>query len=223
MAGKILLPTLLSFALTISAIPVEKRQAPSGVPSYVTDYTPIVYLYDSDQYRPSDINAQLSNTNPQVNFTSISGAPSPLTLDNLDQLNQFGGSNGSNVYLTSNTPAYNNPSYLLGVTPDSSGKTDGATACAVIVNDHGSGLVDVFYHYFYAFNYGGSYAGFVIDDHVGDWEYTLLRFHNGTPTVMWFSQHSNGEAFTYKAVEKYETTKRVRLFYFCFSFCHDSS
>ncbi len=30
----------------------------------------------------------------------------------------------------------------------------------------------------------------------------MVRFANGTPTAMWFSQHAFGEAFTYDAVEK---------------------
>ena len=30
----------------------------------------------------------------------------------------------------------------------------------------------------------------------------MVRFQDGTPSQMWFSQHAFGEAFTYKAVEK---------------------
>ena len=32
----------------------------------------------------------------------------------------------------------------------------------------------------------------------------MLRFVDGAPTSMWFSQHAGGEAFTYAAVEKYD-------------------
>ena len=162
----------LSFALYAVSAPLAKRQAPSGVPSFVVDYAPVVYLYSDDPYRPADIGAQLSNTQPRINFTAIEGAPSPLTLDNLNQLNSFG-SGGTDVYLTSTTNIVDRPSFLHGVEPDSSGKTDGAVSCAIIVNDHGSGLVDVFYMYFYAFDYGGTYFGQTIGDHVGDWEHTM--------------------------------------------------
>ena len=31
----------------------------------------------------------------------------------------------------------------------------------------------------------------------------MLRFVDGVPQVMWFSQHASGEAFSYSAVEKY--------------------
>ena len=41
-----------------------------------------------------------------------------------------------------------------------------------------------------------------LGDHIGDWEHNMIRFINGKPTQMWFSQHGNGQAFTYTAVEK---------------------
>ena len=146
---------LLAFALCAYTAPLTKRQVPSGVPGYVTTYAPIIYLYSSDPYRPADIGSQLSNTQPEVNFTVISGAPNPLTLDNLSQLNKFG---GSNVSLTSKDNVEDDPPWLFGVTPDSNGNTDGAVSCGIILNDHGSGLVDAFYMYFYAFDYGGDYV-----------------------------------------------------------------
>ena len=30
----------------------------------------------------------------------------------------------------------------------------------------------------------------------------MIRFANGTPKAMWFSQHASGQAFTYAALEK---------------------
>jgi hypothetical protein len=36
----------------------------------------------------------------------------------------------------------------------------------------------------------------------------MLRFVNGVPQAMWFSQHASGEAFTYAAVEKYQGGER---------------
>jgi hypothetical protein len=102
-----------------------------------------------------------------------------------------------------------NPEWILGVKPDSTGKTDGAVSCAIIVNDHGGGLVDAFYMYFYAFNYGGTYFGFTIGDHVGDWEHNMIRFQNGQPQAIWYSQHNNGEAFTYSTTKKYNNGLRV--------------
>lgn len=192
--------TLLSLAMGASA------SIPAGVPSYAVDYAPMVYLYTGETYFPSDLGAQLTNTQPEVNFTLVSGAPNPLTLNNLDQLNSYG---GKSVYLSSKQDPATNPSWLNGVVPDSVGKTNGAVSCGIIINDHGAGLVDVFYMYFYAFNYGGFYFGQDVDLHVGDWEHNMVRFMNGKPTGLWYSQHSNGEAFTYDATEKYNGGLRV--------------
>lgn len=35
-----------------------------------------------------------------------------------------------------------------------------------------------------------------------DWEHNAIRFNNGVPQSVWYSQHSNGMAYTYSAVEK---------------------
>jgi hypothetical protein len=148
---------------------------------------------------PSDIGAQLVHTRPEVNFAAVEGAPSPLTLDNLDSLNALG---GKNVFLTSLDDVTTNPAWLNGVKPDGAGKTNGAASTAVIVNDHGAGNIDAFYMYFYAYNGGPFVIDQEVGDHVGDWEHTMVRFANGVPQAVWFSQHSFGEAFTYDAVEK---------------------
>lgn len=72
-----------------------------------------------------------------------------MTLDNLDSLNDLG---NTSVYLTATDyiDVYNNPSWTKGVTPDSLGQTEDAVSCAIIVNEHDSTHVDVFYIYFYA-------------------------------------------------------------------------
>jgi hypothetical protein len=110
---------------------------------------PVVYLHSTESYFPSDLGAQLANTQPENNYEVVSGAPSPLTLDNLDSLNAL---NGSNVYLTSKDDTTSNPQpqWLKGVIPDSTGKTDGAVSTSIIVNDYGNGTVDAYYMYFYA-------------------------------------------------------------------------
>jgi len=86
--------------------------------------------------------SQLSNTQPEVNFTVVSDAPSPLTLDNLADLNADG-NGGTEVYLTSTVDITTNPAWLNGVTPENN-STGSAISCAVIVNDHGNGNVDAF-------------------------------------------------------------------------------
>lgn len=66
-----LLLNLLQAHLALSApASFSKRQAPSGVPDYVLTYAPMVYLYSGDEYRPSDIGAQLNNTQPEVAYST---------------------------------------------------------------------------------------------------------------------------------------------------------
>jgi hypothetical protein len=187
---------LLAFALSS----LWTRQT-TAIPSYVIDYAPLVWLDTAEAYFPSDMFAQLQNTHPDLNFTTITDAPSPLTLDNLAALNAYG-NNGENVYLTSNIDVTTAPTWLDGVVPDSTGKTNKATSCSIIVNDHGSGCVDAFYMYFYAYNQGITILFHYLGDHIGDCEHNMIRFKDGVPTAIWYSQHGNGEAFTYNAVEK---------------------
>jgi hypothetical protein len=164
---------------------------------------------------PTDIQTFLDHTAPRVNFNEVPGPSKPLTTSNVNQL-------GSDVWLTSNDDVTTNPQWIKGTKPDASGKTNGATTAAVIVNDKGNGNVDAFYMYFYAYNYGGNVLGSSLlnfgtsslllpsqhptnlrkGNHVGDWEHTMVRFLNGQPQSVWYSQHANGQAFTYRTVEK---------------------
>lgn len=140
-----------SICITSNASPIHKnaKRAPYGVPQFALDYAPLVWLHSQDQYRPSDIGAQLVNSQPEVNFQAVAGAPDPLTLDNLGELNVLG---GGSVFLTAKVDAGQNPNqdWLKGVTPDGSGWTNGATSAAIIVNQHDDTTTDVFYMYFYA-------------------------------------------------------------------------
>jgi hypothetical protein len=153
---------------------------------------------------PSDIASQLTHTIPEVSGVVDSNAPSPLTLENLNSLNSAG-NGGVDVYLTSKEGIQALPAWLDGVRPDTSHKTEGATSCTIITVDKGSGGLDAFYFYFYAYNQGDwvlNLPSLEFGDHVGDWEHNMIRFQNGVPQAVWFSQHADGEAFTYAAVQK---------------------
>ncbi|MBE7180858.1 MAG: Vps62-related protein [Terriglobus roseus] len=165
----------------------------------------MVWLHSEDPYLPSDLDTHISNTQPENNFTVVSGAPSPLDVTNLNALNDLG---GSAVYLTSKDDVTTGPTWLQGNAPDADGKTAGTTA-SVIVYEHGDGTVDAFYMYFYSYNWGGIVRIPILDielgnygNHVGDWEHNMVRFVNGTPAWVWYSQHANGQAFSYEATEK---------------------
>lgn len=155
---------------------------------------PLVYLDVNEPYFPSDIGSQIPNTQPEFNFTPVA-APKNLDLNDLSSLNALGNCtvqdpDGCLIYLTSKVNVTTDPDWFHGVVPDSSGETNGATSCAVIVVDHGSGLVDAYYFYFYAFNLGLEIFGHVGGNHVGDWEHTMVRFQDGKPQTLWYSVHT---------------------------------
>jgi hypothetical protein len=165
----------------------------------------VVYLHSDDEYMPTDLKVFLDNTTPRVNFNEVSGPSKPLTRDNLHEM-------GPDVYLTSNDDVTKDPEWIKGTKPDSNGKTNGATTAAVVVYDKGNGNVDAFYFYFYAYNYGGEVLGWDklnFGNHVGDWEHTMVRFSNGVPQAIWYSQHANGQAFNYNAVEKTDSGRPI--------------
>ncbi|OCK94289.1 uncharacterized protein K441DRAFT_660099 [Cenococcum geophilum 1.58] len=198
---------------TVSPTPTPTPSiAPAGVPKYVLDYAPLVHLHSKELYKPADIGAQLLNTRPQINFVDVGVPSSPLTLHNLDQLNKVGTKGGQDVYLTSKVDITTNPPWLNGVAPDANGKTNGATTCCIIVVDHGSGNVDAFYLYFFAFNWGGVVLNKQLGNHVGDWEQNMIRFSNGVPKYVWYSQHGNGEAFEYRVLKKDKSGKRPLVY-----------
>jgi Vacuolar protein sorting-associated protein 62 len=150
-------------------------------------------------YMPSDIATQVTNSIPKVKEVPVARAPSPLTLDNLDQLNAMG---GKDLWLTSKEGIAAEPKWFNGVAPDESRKTNNITSCAIVTVDKGSSRIDAFYFYFYAFNDGTRVVGMEFGGHVGDWEHNMIRFENGVPQAVFFSQHARSQSFTYKAVEK---------------------
>lgn len=78
-----------------------------------------------------------------------------MTLANLNQLNSIGVKGGKDIYLTSNDDVTTNPAWLDGVKIDERGGTGDERTGVIVLVDKGSGVVDVFYFYFFAFNWGG--------------------------------------------------------------------
>jgi len=87
------------------------------------------------------------------------------------------------------------------------GRSDAPVVMLVV--DKGEGIVDAFYFFFYSFNLGNKVLNIRFGNHVGDWEHSLIRFKDGVPKSMFFSQHATGAAYTWDAVEK--IGKRVSL------------
>ncbi|KAI1136169.1 vacuolar protein sorting-associated protein [Hypoxylon sp. FL0543] len=84
--------------------------------------------------------------------------------------------------------------------PDESGYSR-APATLVLV-DKGSGIVDAFWFFFYAYNLGQTVLGTRYGNHVGDWEHCMIRFESGIPRAVFFSEHEGGQAYAWHAVEK---------------------
>lgn len=84
--------------------------------------------------------------------------------------------------------------------PDESGYSR-APATLVMV-DKGSGVVDAFWFFFYAYNLGQTVLGTRYGNHVGDWEHCMIRFEAGVPRAVFFSEHEGGQAYAWHAVEK---------------------
>jgi hypothetical protein len=70
-------------------------------------------------------------------------------------LNNLGANAGKDVYLTSNDNITTNPKWLEGTQPNTKRGTEDEKTSVIIVVDKGEGIVDVFYFYFFAFNWGG--------------------------------------------------------------------
>ncbi|KAL2831160.1 hypothetical protein BDW59DRAFT_7586 [Aspergillus cavernicola] len=171
--------------------------APSGlatiaIPTYVLEY---------DLYKPSGIAEHIQHVVvPKVDYQPVEGVQLPLTLNNLDHLNDLG--DGS-VYLSSKEgiDADPHPSWFYGAEIDGNGQTSDVSSI-IVVHDRGDGEVDAFYFYFYSYNQGNTVLGMEFGDHIGDWEHNMIRFHDGSPQAIWYSQHSRGQAFSYAATEK---------------------
>lgn len=177
--------------------------ATTDIPTFVLDYAPLVWLHSQDPYRPSSIGQQLVHTTPMVDWKPVQGAPSPLTLDNLDALNELG---NASVYLTSSEGADADPQppWFTGTAPNEKGETIDTVSSCVILVDKSNGTLDAFYFYFFAYNQGNTVLDMEFGNHVGDWEHNMIRFSDGVPQMIWYSQHSRGQAFTYNAAEKNE-------------------
>lgn len=100
--------------------------------------------------------ATLLHTRPYIASRCIAVPTEPLTLYNLDILNSVGYQGGEDVYLTSDVDISTNPEWLKGCTVEEDGGTGKQKTGVIILVDKGKGVMDVFYFYFWAFNYGGT-------------------------------------------------------------------
>lgn len=87
-----------------------------------------------------------------------------------------------------------------GHKPDDDGFS--AAPAVLVVVDKGNGVIDAFWFFFYSYNLGQTVLGVRFGNHVGDWEHCMVRFENGHPRGVFFSEHEGGQAYAWDAVEK---------------------
>ncbi|KAJ4865595.1 vacuolar protein sorting-associated protein 62 domain-containing protein [Trichoderma breve] len=165
------------------------------VPDYVTQYAPLVWLHSDDPFRPADLLQHIRHTTPATNQSSIPNLPK-LDLDNLALLNDVD-TKGGRIALTSNDDITGLPAWLYGSLPDESGRIANATPCVVILVEKSARDVDAFFFYFYSYDRGDTKHGMHFGDHVGDWEHNMVRFRDGKPTGIYYSQHVSGSAYNW--------------------------
>lgn len=161
--------TPILYILSRAAAPTNPNLSATKIPSYVLEYgkttnlphlinpflpanttpAPLIWLHSQDPYRPSDIAQQLVHTTPLVDWKPVQGAPSPLTLNNLDSLNEHG---NTSVFLTSKEgiDANPQPEWVYGVAPDEGERAREVVSSVIITREGVGGVVDAFYFYFYA-------------------------------------------------------------------------
>ncbi|KAM0251872.1 hypothetical protein ACHAQJ_007985 [Trichoderma viride] len=169
---------------------------------------PLVWLHSEDPFRPSDLLEHIRHTTPAVNQTSLLDLPQ-LDLNNLALLNNI---SSEKVALTSNDDVTTLPAWLFGQNPDESGRIANATPCVVILVEQSPRDVDAFFFYFYSYDRGANITqvleplnrliedtehGMHFGDHIGDWEHNMVRFRDGKPTGIYYSQHAGGSAYNW--------------------------
>ncbi|KHN96685.1 vacuolar protein sorting-associated protein 62 [Metarhizium album ARSEF 1941] len=167
---------------------------------------PLIWLHSEDPFRPADLLQHIRHTTPTVNQVPVSGLPH-LHLNNLALLNNV---SSGQVALTSNDDVTALPDWLFGEPPDASGRIVNATPCVVILVEQSPRDVDAFFFYFYSYDRGANITqvleplnrliedtehGMHFGDHVGDWEHNMIRFRDGKPNGIYYSQHSGGAAY----------------------------
>ncbi|ODQ63463.1 hypothetical protein NADFUDRAFT_53132 [Nadsonia fulvescens var. elongata DSM 6958] len=188
---------------------------PGEIPQYVTEYAPVVHLWSEEKYLPYDIKSFVSHFYVKDNFDQniTTNADLPLKLAVLGNLTALstpplsldGEKDTSDLFLTALDNFNTDPDWITGMNnvPDiGTGYLKNAPAVLIVV-DKGDGWVDAFWFYFYSYNLGPFVMGAgPYGNHVGDWEHSLVRFHNGVPQIVWMSAHGGGSAYHFDAMEK---------------------
>lgn len=171
---------------------------------------PLVWLHSADPFRPSDLLQHIDHTTPRANYEPVPDLPD-LNLENLAVLNEVRDGVAGSAALTSDDDVLLQAPWLLGQEPDAeTGRIANVTACVVVLVEKGEDEMDAFYWYFYSYDrgpnitqvteplngiFGDSPPDYSFGDHVGDWEHNMIRFKEGEPVGIYYSQHRDGASY----------------------------
>ncbi|KAH7104264.1 hypothetical protein BKA62DRAFT_500572 [Auriculariales sp. MPI-PUGE-AT-0066] len=178
----------------------------STLPSYALKFAPLVYLDQKEEFWPGSVIKHVLHAHPETDGGALIDIPekgmdmlgNPLIRDNV-----------AAYMIIDADPRKKEPQCIDQFTakegkPDASRRS--ASAAYIITadksNEVGEGFVDVFYFYFYPFNYGGAILGVHMGNHVGDWEHNMIRFRFGVPVYLHMSAHSDGNTYPFNLLEK---------------------
>ena len=132
---------LLAIGLAVSARAAALPRATTPLPSFVTEFAPLSYLFSGEAWFPADVATHLQHVTPEDGTDPVASTVTFSTI----------GSLGSDIYLTSNDNPFasTQAAWFNGIKPDATGFTP-APATIVAVNKPG-GIVDAFYFYFYSY------------------------------------------------------------------------
>ncbi|KAJ3018804.1 hypothetical protein HKX48_002621 [Thoreauomyces humboldtii] len=188
-----------AFALA-SAAPVRKDDAApvcGALPDYVLTYAPMLYLQSGEgNFLADPAGDFLNHVTVKDNTGTTLAGPTPITGGNLNDYPS------GVIWLTSDDDPQTNPVWLQSPVgkPADGTERSGAPISIITVNQADGSLI-AYYMFFYAYNHGPKVLGRNYGNHVGDWEYTAIRFESGTPTQMYFSEHDAGTAVDFSIVE----------------------
>ena len=205
----------------------NRADSPTHIPQYVLDYAPSCYLYSGEEYWPGKMEVHLDYTTPHVDYDDVPEEFQNPTLDDLDKLNHF----GRNAFLQSHDDPDSYPDWIAGrdnipndpnywmrkdgrrrrrITKSNNVSYRSDAPVVLVVVDKGE-YVDAFWFFFYSFNLGNAVFGLQFGNHVGDWEHTAVRFQNGKPIHIFYSEHEWGAAYKWEDAEKHG--ERVSLIF----------
>ncbi|CAD6582351.1 MAG: Vacuolar protein sorting-associated protein 62 [Cyphobasidiales sp. Tagirdzhanova-0007] len=178
-------------ACTAISTPIHRKRSDPVLPDFILRYAPFLYLSRTEQWWPTDVTTFFLNTSPQINFVPYPEVPSFANLSAIPY----------QAYLTADDDVQDNPAWLYNIAGQPNATAYSAAPVTIIQVPKANNTVDAFFFFFYAFNEGKE----ILDvssfgNHLGDWEHVMVRFHNGSPTYIFLSQHSNGVAYPYSAL-----------------------